>query len=233
MTASEYSSPVALNLDSAHHGRFEPALAREGVYQAVDPLLGVRLGGAHQQVAIECRIDLGQVQSAVDPLLEQTARARRALDQASKRRTRGRMGRSWPARSRVRRSPVPQDNARSGSSGVPPPGTLPDRVSPCRPWRRLPSVPGSCRYWRSPSPVGCAARASAGSTRIPACPLYRSSSRPGAPASVAHTIGVKRADQRTDRRTPAAPRVPAPPRRRRRPPARLGAAAVPAEPDTC
>jgi hypothetical protein len=47
MTASEYTSPGALNRDLAPHRRFEPALAREGVYQAVDPLLGVRLGGAH------------------------------------------------------------------------------------------------------------------------------------------------------------------------------------------
>ena len=48
MTASEYTSPVAWNLDSAHPGSGDPALAWQGVYQAVDPLLGVRLGGAHQ-----------------------------------------------------------------------------------------------------------------------------------------------------------------------------------------
>lgn len=47
MTASEYTSPAALNGDLAPYTGFEPALARESVYQAVDPLFGVRLGGAH------------------------------------------------------------------------------------------------------------------------------------------------------------------------------------------
>ena len=72
MTASEYNSPAAVNLNSLVHRSVEPALAWQGVYQAVDPVFGVRLGGAHQHVAIERRIDFGQVQSSVDPLLEQT-----------------------------------------------------------------------------------------------------------------------------------------------------------------
>ena len=72
MTASEYNSPAVVNLGSSLYGIIEPALARQGVHQTVDPVFGVRLGGAHQQVAIERRIDLGQVQSSVDPVFEQT-----------------------------------------------------------------------------------------------------------------------------------------------------------------
>ena len=59
-----------MNLDGTHHGRMLPALAREGVYQPIDAMFRVRLGSAHLEGVIESRIDCGEVESTVNPLLQ-------------------------------------------------------------------------------------------------------------------------------------------------------------------